>query len=69
MNITHFILIALGFFLIAAGALDWRWFMEFGNQRRMTELLGRNGARLFTIVIGVIIAGLGVAGLLGMLPG
>ena len=69
MNYSHFILIALGLFLIAAGALDWRWFMEFGNQRRMEALMGRNGARIFTVVIGVILAGLGVAGMMGMLPG
>lgn len=69
MNITSIILIVLGLFLVAAGVLDWEWYMNFGNQRRMVDLMGRNGARLFTIVIGVILAGLGIAEMLGMLPG
>ena len=53
MTILFFILI--GLFSIAAGILNWDWFMENSRARFFVRIFGRSGARIFYVALGVFI--------------
>jgi small neutral amino acid transporter SnatA (MarC family) len=54
------LLLVLGcLFIVAAGIFDWDWFMTHRKAAIVVNLLGRNGARIFYIVIGIIMAVIG----------
>jgi hypothetical protein len=53
--------VAAGLFAMAGGILDWDWFMENRRARLVVGLVGRAGARLFYIVLGVGLATFGGA--------
>jgi hypothetical protein len=50
---------AAGVFTIAAAILDWDWFFKSSKARFFVDALGRNGARMFYGVLGVVILFLG----------
>jgi len=62
-------LIFAGLFSTLAAVLDWNWFMMHRKARLFVALFGRTGARVFYVLLGLGLAAVGVAGLLGMLPG
>lgn len=62
-----FLVLAGGFTLVAAFA-DWDWFMGHRKARFFVRALGRGGARIFYGLLGAALTGVGVAGLLGMIP-
>lgn len=49
----------MGMFSILGAILDWNWFFESRKSAIFVRLFGRNGARIFYIVLGlfIIIAG------------
>ncbi|MGC1376232.1 MAG: immunity 17 family protein [Anaerolineales bacterium] len=57
MNVIIFL---LGIFSIACGLLKWDWFMDDYKARIFVKLLGRDGARIFYILLGVALAILAV---------
>ena len=56
-----YLLVFAGVFSVAGGAMDWDWFMNSRRAALFVKLLGRNGARVFYIILGVSIAGIGAA--------
>lgn len=47
-----------GLFTILGAALDWDWFMNHGKARPFVRAFGRNGARVFYVVLGLVICAL-----------
>jgi len=54
-------LIGGGLFSIVAAAKDWDWFMTHHKARFFVWAFGRNGARVLYGILGLILAGIGVA--------
>ena len=59
MSVSQIVLILVGLFTIAGGTFDWDWFMGHWKARLFLKIFGRNGARVFYIIFGLCIAGLG----------
>ncbi|MGE3803476.1 MAG: immunity 17 family protein [Gemmataceae bacterium] len=51
---------AIGLFSIVSALGDWDWFMNHWRARLFVQLFGRNGARVFYVILGVAIFGLGI---------
>jgi hypothetical protein len=51
---------AAGLFSVAGGIFGWEWFLNNRKARLWVKLFGRGGARVFYVVLGLVIAGLGV---------
>lgn len=63
----YFILIlfiALGVFSIVAGAFNFDWYFETSGAMTFVKWLGRKGARIFYVLLGVGLIVCGTAGLL-----
>ncbi|MBF0409743.1 MAG: immunity 17 family protein [Candidatus Riflebacteria bacterium] len=58
-------LILAGSFSIAGGIYNWDWFMEARKARSIVWLFGRNGARIFYGILGLVIALIGLWALIG----
>ncbi len=61
------ILLVSGAFSALGGVMNWEWFMNNRRARLVVRLLGRSGARGFYVLLGLAIAGIGAAGLLGFI--
>lgn len=48
-----------GLFCVLAAALDWDWFMNHPKARFFVNTFGRNGARVFYVLLGCLLIGLG----------
>jgi hypothetical protein len=59
------ILVGAGLFSIAGGIFNWDWFMSHRRAALFVRLFGRMGARIFYILLGILIAAIGVAGSFG----
>jgi hypothetical protein len=59
--------VAIGLFAIAGGVMDWEWFMNSRRAWLFVKLFGRNGARVFYVLLGAGIAVVGVLVMLGVL--
>lgn len=55
-----------GVFCIVCSALDMEWFLNSGKSRIWVKLLGRNGARIFYICLGIFLV---IAGIMLMFVG
>jgi hypothetical protein len=53
MNAVIFL---VGIFSMAGGFLNWDWFMNDYKARIFVKLLGRDGARIFYILLGIALA-------------
>ena len=60
-------LITVGAFSALGGVMNWEWFMNNRRARFVVSVLGRSGARGFYVLLGLAIAGVGAAGLLGFI--
>ena len=56
---TNIVLILVGIFSILGGLLNWNWFMENRRARFFVSILGRNGARIFYIGLGIFLMAAG----------
>ncbi len=54
------LLVLAGLFAMAGGIFDWEWFMNNGKAQAFVNWLGRGGARVFYIILGLAIAILGL---------
>ena len=59
MNPLGLVLVAAGLFSICGAVFDWDWFINSYKARLFVALLGRNGARIFYGILGLIIVVLG----------
>jgi hypothetical protein len=59
-DILTWILVSAGAFSICGGAFDWDWFMNSRKAQFWLKLFGRQGARMFYVILGVVIAAIGV---------
>jgi small neutral amino acid transporter SnatA (MarC family) len=48
-----------GIFVIAAALLDWDWFFRDYRAKFFVDIFGRNGARLFYCILGIVLLALG----------
>lgn len=67
MNPLGLVFIAAGVFAICGAAFNWDWFMLGRKALFLVQVLGRQGARVFYGVIGVVIIVLGTLVLLGVI--
>lgn len=51
---------AAGIFSICGAVFDWDWFMNNRRARFFVSIFGRNGARLFYIVLGMLLIVFGI---------
>lgn len=56
--------IALGLFSIVAAAFNFDWYFETSGAMTFVKWLGRKGARIFYVLLGIGLITCGVAGLL-----
>ena len=63
-----YLIIVAGLFSVAGGIFGWTWFLNSRRARLWVKLFGMGGARVFYVVLGLLIAGLGVALATGALP-
>jgi small neutral amino acid transporter SnatA (MarC family) len=62
MNSTYAVFaIFAGIFTIVGAAADWDWFMNNHRARLFVSLFGRDGARVFYVILGLLIIVLGFA--------
>ena len=67
MNWIGMVLVAAGLFAIIGAVLDWDWYMNHRKARRISAILGRNGARIFYVIFGLGMSVLGVLITLGII--
>jgi len=60
-------IIFAGIFAVLGGALDWDWFMNHHKATIFVKMLGRNGARVFYILLGLSVAVTGTLMVLGII--
>ncbi len=59
MLLARIALILVGLFTIAGAVFNWDWFMGHWKARLFVHLFGRNGARCFYGILGLVIVVLG----------
>jgi hypothetical protein len=55
-GLVTIILVSIGLFTFAGGLFDWDWFMTQRRARLVVKVVGRTGARVFYILLGIGIA-------------
>ena len=60
MNPVGLILIAVGLLSFAGGLFNWNWFMNTSRARALVRSIRPVGARVFYIVLGLIVIVFGV---------
>jgi hypothetical protein len=54
MNPTGILIVVICGLFVTAAILDWQWLMDHRKARRLTSVIGRNGARITYVVLGVM---------------
>lgn len=65
-RICGLLVIIIGFFSVICSVGNFNWYFNNRKAQGMVRLFGRNGARVFYSIVGVIIIFLGGAVMLGM---
>ncbi len=52
----------MGCFSIAGAVFNWNWFMNSRRAAFLVKIMGRNGARVFYILLGTAILGFAIYG-------
>ncbi|MEM6446910.1 MAG: immunity 17 family protein [Cyanobacteria bacterium J06642_2] len=53
--------ILAGLFTIAGGVFNWNWFMNSRRARLFVRILSRTGARIFYVLLGLVLVGIGIS--------
>jgi hypothetical protein len=61
MNWWAILLIAIGVYCGVSAIFDWDFFMENRRARWVSNVLTRNGARIFYVLMGLVVIGIGIA--------
>jgi hypothetical protein len=67
MNPIGLVLVAAGLFSICGAVFDWDWFINSYKARFFVSIFGRNGARIFYGILGLVIVVMGTLLTLGIL--
>jgi len=62
MNLVGPLLFLIGGFSFSGGIFDWDWFMQTRKARGLVGVLGRTGARITYVILGILVMILGVLG-------
>ena len=57
----------VGVFAVIGAVSNWAWFFESRKGRSFVKLFGRGGARVFYVLLGVFLIGLGLLGAFGVI--
>jgi uncharacterized membrane protein len=67
MDSSAIIAILLGIYALTGAGFNWNWFMEDRKSRFFSKILGgRDRARIFYIVVGIVLLIYGTLGLFGV---
>ena len=66
MNVRGLVIVLAGVFTIFCAAMNFNWFMEHRKARYIVKYVGRNGARVFYGVLGLMLVSMGALLLLGV---
>lgn len=68
MQPVVYLFFAIGILSLSGGIFDWDWFMNNRKAQRIVTLFSRTGARIFYVVLGVILITVGALGAAGVIP-
>ena len=60
MNFAGPVILFFGLLSIVGGIFDWDWFMNHHKAQFVCTKLGRNRARVFYVILGVMLFALGI---------
>ena len=60
MNLVGPVILFFGLLSIVGGIFDWDWFMNHHKAQFVCTKLGRNRARVFYVILGVVLFLLGI---------
>lgn len=64
METRQILLVIVGFaggiFALSGAIFNWDWFMNSRRARFFANIFGRNGARIFYALLGILLIGLGL---------
>ena len=60
MNLVGPVILFFGLLSIVGGIFDWDWFMNHHKAQFVCNTLGRNRARVFYVILGVVLFVLGI---------
>jgi hypothetical protein len=61
------LIIGVGLFAMLGGIMDCEWFMSHRKAAFLAMLLGRNGTRIFYIILGAVLMSVGLLLATGMM--
>lgn len=64
-QIISILIILAGLFSTAASYFNWDWYFNSRRARFFVQVFGRKGARIFYMVLGLFLVGMGVAVFMG----
>ena len=67
MNLIGFAIAFAGVFAVTGAVCDWNWFFDSRKGKSFVKLLGRGGARVFYVLLGIFLLGLGLLGAFGII--
>jgi small neutral amino acid transporter SnatA (MarC family) len=59
MTVQNYLLMAAGVFTVLGAAADWDWFMNNRRAALFVRMFGRDGARVFYVLLGLLLVGIG----------
>ncbi|QDU95303.1 hypothetical protein Pla8534_31180 [Lignipirellula cremea] len=65
MHLSGWLLMAVGVFSMCGAYFDWDWFMDSRTARFFSGMLGRTGARVVYLLLGLLVIAIGAAVALG----
>ena len=67
MNLIGVGIALIGVFAVIGAVCDWSWFFESHKAKSFVKLFGRGGARVFYVLLGFFLFGLGMLGAFGII--
>ena len=64
-NFVCILFILVGLLSVAASYCNWDWYFNNYRARFLVKIVGRKGARIFYMILGFFLVGLGIALLIG----
>lgn len=61
------LIVAGGVFGICGAVFDWEWFMNHRKAQALIRLFGRNGTRIFYVILGIALVVLGILLAMGVI--
>ena len=59
MNVTAVVFMLAGAYVLLGGLLNWNRFMNSRNAGLIVRIIGHQGARLFYMIVGIVLVVLG----------